>query len=195
MGERQNGGGRVVPSAQLKWQIEAVLFASSQPVSSRRLAQVLGVPEEVVLRALDELRERYESGSGVLLKQVAGGWQLLTKPEYVTVVSKVASGRKMSLSRGALETLAVVAYNQPITRAEIEALRGVNCQASLEVLLDRGLIEEVGRKRTVGRPILYGTTSEFLKALRLSSLEELPPIKPPDSAEETKGGSTLFPTP
>lgn len=196
-GRKQSDGGRVLPSAQLKWQIEAVLFASSEPVSAKRLALALGVPEDVVLQAIDELRARYEAGSGVVLKQVAGGYQLFTKPEYAAVVSRVVSGKRLTLSRGALETLAVIAYNQPITRSEIEALRGVNCQASLEVLLEKGLIEEVGRKKALGRPILYGTTDEFLKALGLSSLKDLPPLESSMSEpgpDDPGSGGTLFPT-
>lgn len=199
MAERKQGdGGRVLPSVQLKWQIEAVLFASPEPVSARRLALALAVPEDVVLQAIQELQARYEAGGGVVLKQVAGGYQLFTKPEYATVVSRVISGKRLTLSRGALETLAVIAYNQPVTRSEIEALRGVNCQASLDVLLEKGLIEEVGRKKAVGRPILYGTTDEFLKALGLSSLKDLPPLEssmPEPGPDEPGSGGTLFPTP
>lgn len=196
-GRKQGDGGRVLPSAQLKWQIEAVLFASSEPVSARRLAQALAVPEDVVVQAIQELQVRYEAGSGVVLKQVAGGYQLFTKPEYAPVVSRVISGKRLTLSRGALETLAVIAYNQPITRSEIETLRGVNCQASLEVLLEKGLIEEVGRKKSLGRPILYGTTDEFLKVLGLSSLKDLPPLEPSTlepGSEDPGSSGTLFPT-
>jgi segregation and condensation protein B len=129
---------------------------------------------------LEQLAADHErSGSGIVLRQVAGGWRLYTHPEAKPVVERfVLSSRHSRLTRAALETLAIVAYKQPVTRHQITAIRGVNSEGVLRALVDRGLLAEVGREEGPGRPVLYGTTPEFLERLGLSSVSDLPPLAP-----------------
>ncbi len=131
---------------------------------------------ENVDTALNELREHYETdGHGVELLEVAGGWQILTRPEYTEAIERAQlAARPQRLSSAALETLAIIAYRQPIARAEIEEIRGVNAGAILKSLHERGLIDVVGRGEGMGRPLMYGTTPSFLEQLALRHLEELP---------------------
>ena len=157
--------------------LEAILFAADEPVPVTRLAEALGVSEREVLKACDDL-ERSCSGRGVTLRRVAGSLMFATKPEYASLIEKVLSRKiPLSLSKGTLETLAIIAYKQPVTRQDIEAARGVNPEASIETLLEKGLIREAGRKKTLGRPKLYVTTDEFLAKTGLDSLKDLPPIE------------------
>ncbi len=151
--------------------LEAALFAAAEPLSERTLAELL--PEADVAALLAELATRY-AGRGVELVNVAGGWQFRTAPDLAPHLRKVViEARK--LSRAALETLAIIAYHQPITRAEIEAIRGVSlAQATLEALLEAGLIAPRGRKETPGRPVLWGTTELFLRRFGLRALSDLP---------------------
>lgn len=159
--------------------VEAVLFAADEPVPASRIASSLGVSEQQVENALALLAHEYE-GRGISLEKVAGGYQILTRPEYENVIRSVLGKKTPSgLSRGALETLAIIAFKQPVTRQDIEVVRGVNAEASIETLLEKGLIKEVGRKKTLGRPKLFGTTEEFLKKAGLNSLDELFAEKPP----------------
>src|SRR4029078_8088353 len=129
-----------------------------------------------VTEDLKELRRHYDDdGHGVELIEVAGGWQILTRPEYTETIERAQlAARPQRLSAAALETLAIVAYRQPIGRAEIEEIRGLNCGAILKSLQDRGLIDVVGRGEGMGRPLLYGTTAIFLEHFALRHLEELP---------------------
>lgn len=156
--------------------LEAVLFASPRVLTAAELGRVLDAPEERVERELTALGAAYERrGAGVQLRQVGGGWRLMTRPEHAQVLARLGGlARRAALSRAALETLAVVAYRQPVTRAQIEELRGVGCEGALATLLERGMVEEVGRKEAPGRPVLYGTTREFLTAFGLRDLGELP---------------------
>ncbi|HWC31914.1 MAG TPA: SMC-Scp complex subunit ScpB, partial [Actinomycetota bacterium] len=131
-----------------------------------------------VERALEELAER-RAGSGIVVRSIAGGWRLYTHPGAAPAVERfVLSSRHVRLTRAALETLAVVAYKQPVTRHQVSAIRGVDSDGVLRALVDRGLLEEVGRDDGPGRPVLFGTTPEFLERLGLSSVADLPPLAP-----------------
>lgn len=157
--------------------LEAILFSSDEPVPIGKLAEALGVSLSEIHSAALALDRLYD-GRGVMLERVAGGLMLATRPEYAAVIEKALSRKiAMALSKGTMETLAVVAYRQPVTRQDIEAARGVNPEASIETLLEKGLILEAGRKKTLGRPKLYATTDEFLKKAGLNSIDELPPLK------------------
>ena len=164
--------------------LEAVLFAADEPVPVGKLAEALGVGEQEVLRAASEL-EKSCAERGITLERVAGGLMFATKPEYASVIEKVLSRKiPVSLSKGTLETLAIIAYRQPVTRQDIETARGVNPEASIETLLEKGLIREAGRKRSLGRPKLYETTEEFLIKAGLNSIKDLPPIGGLESGRE-----------
>jgi len=166
----------VTPLAKL---LEAALFASAVPVSAaalRLMAVHAEDGENTLEAALEELRDHYENdGHGVELVEVAGGWQILTRPEYTEAIERAElAARPQRLSAAALETLAIIAYRQPIGRAEIEEIRGVGAGAILKSLVERGLIDVTGRGEGLGRPLLYGTTPSFLEQFALRHLEELP---------------------
>lgn len=156
--------------------LECVLFVATEPVSLQTLLEVLQVDTESLQSAINALRERLQD-SGLQLVQVAGGYQLCTRAEYVDVVARFLQPQPVKLSRAALETVAIIAYRQPVTLPEIEAIRGVQSDGVIRTLLQRGLIEEVGRKPTVGRPLLYATTPQFLHYFGLNSLDELPELE------------------
>jgi segregation and condensation protein B len=164
---------------QLAKLLEAALFASAVPVpldALRLMAAHSDDGESTLESALTELREHYDNdGHGVELIEVAGGWQILTRPEYTEAIERAQlAARPQRLSAAALETLAIIAYRQPIGRAEIEEIRGVGAGALLKSLNERGLIDVVGRGEGLGRPLLYGTTPSFLEQFALRHLEELP---------------------
>lgn len=162
---------------------EAILFSSDEPVPVAKLAEALGVSESEIQCAISGLEATYKD-RGIMLERVAGGMMLVTRPEYAGIIEKALSRKiALSLSKGTMETLAVIAYRQPVTRQDIEAARGVNPEASIETLLEKGLIQEAGRKKSLGRPKLYATTGEFLKKAGLESIEDLPPLK--QESEET----------
>ena len=165
--------------------IEAILFVSGEPVQLGALARALEVTELEVSAAADELASDYDyNRRGICLKRFGSHIQLSTRPDYAPQIEKLLQPiQKQSLSQAALETLAVVAYKQPVTRLDIEAVRGVKCDYSVQSLMNKGLIEEVGRKETLGRPILYGTTDAFLSHFGLTSLEDLP--QPPESQQDS----------
>ena len=142
--------------------LECFLFVAPEPVTPAQVAAALELDERAAREALEGLRERYAS-PGLQVVRVAGGYQLCTRPEHGEMVSRFLRPPAQRLSRPALESLAIVAYRQPITQPEMEAIRGVNCAGVVKTLLERGLIMEKGRKETVGRPILYVTTDQFLK--------------------------------
>jgi segregation and condensation protein B len=158
--------------------LEAILFAAEEPVEARTLAQVLEQPTDDVLAALSTLRREYvDEGRGFVLREAGGGWRLYTDPAAAPYVERfVLDGRTARLSQAALETLAVVAYKQPVTRAQIADIRGVDSDAVVRGLVGRGLVEEVGRDPGPGQPLLYGTTTAFLERLGLNDLAELPPL-------------------
>ncbi|MEW6059438.1 MAG: SMC-Scp complex subunit ScpB [Actinomycetota bacterium] len=165
---------------ELRRAIEAVLFVSDEPVSTAALAQALEVDRREVEELCDELARGYEEEeAGIVLRNVAGGWRLSTHPDAAPFVERfVLSARHSRTTRATLETLAIVAYKQPVTRHQISAIRGANSDGVLRALVDRGLVSEVGREEGPGRPILYGTTPEFLERLGLPSLSRLPPLAP-----------------
>ena len=166
----------MTPLAKL---LEAALFASATPIAVddlRAIAAHADEGETTLEAALEELRTHYDTdGHGVELVEVAGGWQILTRPEYTEAIERAQlAARPQRLSAAALETLAIIAYRQPIGRAEIEEIRGVGAGAILKSLNERGLIDIVGRGEGLGRPLLYGTTPSFLEQFALRHLEELP---------------------
>ncbi len=166
----------VTPLAKL---LEAALFASAVPVPVAALQAMAAHAESgdaTLESALEELRDHYDSeGHGVELVEVAGGWQILTRPEFTEAIERAQlAARPQRLSAAALETLAIIAYRQPIWRAEIEEIRGVGAGAILKSLNERGLIDIVGRGEGLGRPLMYGTTPTFLEQFALRHLEELP---------------------
>jgi segregation and condensation protein B len=157
--------------------IESLLFASDRPLTLNELKRHVGERDGAKLTAaLEDLRGR-RAESGVQVVQVAGGWHLRTNPENVAWVSRILAGKPPRLSRAMLETLAIVAYRQPITRPEIDEIRGVDCGPVLKTLLERNLVRMIGKKEEVGRPILYGTTPEFLRTFSLRDLTELPTLR------------------
>ena len=159
--------------------IESLLFVADGPLTIQRLGEVLeGVEKEDVRLTLDELQAELEnSRRGVRLVEVAGGYQLRTAKVNADWVKKFLGGRPARMGRATLETLAIIAYRQPITRAEIEAIRGVDVDGVINTLLDRSLIRAVARKDVPGRPFLYGTTPEFLQLFNLKDLTHLPTLK------------------
>ncbi|RQX03814.1 SMC-Scp complex subunit ScpB [Micromonospora inaquosa] len=173
--------------AELRGALEAILLVVDEPVSELVLAQVLEQPAERVGPMLDEIAAGYTSaGHGFELRRAAGGWRLYTRPEYATYVERfVLDGQSVRLTQAALETLAVVAYKQPVTRSRISAIRGVNCDGVIRTLVTRGLVEECGTEQDSGA-FLYRTTTLFLEKLGLNTVDELPPLAPflPDDVEE-----------
>jgi segregation and condensation protein B len=166
--------------------LEALLLLTAEPVTEFELAQAVGVPESIVAETLAELVAFYtETGRGFELRQVGGGWRYYTREEYADLITRyVTEGQQSKLSQAALETLAVVAYTQPISRGRVSAVRGVNVDGVIRTLLARGLIEESGNDHESGA-VLFATTSYFLERMGLQSLDDLPPLAPqlPEVAE------------
>jgi segregation and condensation protein B len=179
----QPGAALGVASTELKAIVEALVFASPEPLTEKTLVKVLaGEPKEDVVAAVAAVRADYESRPGLQWVDVAGGFQIVTRPELHEWVRRLFHERtSQKLSLPALETLAVIAYKQPITALEISEVRGVNTSGVLSTLLERHLIKIIGRKNVVGRPFLYTTTLEFLIRFGLNDLTDLPRIK--DMAE------------
>ncbi len=173
--------------------LECLLFVSGEPVLISDLARALEtdtITVEAVLRSLQiSLKER---DSGLQLLRIAGGWQLATRSEYSTAVARLLTRTSTKLSRASMETLAIIAYRQPITAPEIEAIRGVSVGGVLKTLLDRRLIQEAGRKMALGRPMLYTTTPDFLHYFGIADISQLPPLDletpPPVPAEIVADG-------
>jgi segregation and condensation protein B len=171
-------------TADIKAVTESLLFASGTPLSLRRIAEVIGVAQAEVKAAVALLRDEYTAPSrGIIMAEVAGGYQLRTAPEYADYVKTLVREKPSKLSRAALETVAIIAYRQPITKAEIEAVRGVNVDGVLNSLMTRKLVRVLGRKDVPGRPWVYGTTPQFLELFGLGGLTSLPPL--PDLHEPT----------
>ncbi len=157
--------------------LEALFFVAGEALELKRLQKLLPeVSREELLKALENLKCHYQ-GRGVVLREVAEGFRLETAPDLAPYVQRLVHGAAPRLSRAALETLAIVAYNQPITRAEIEAVRGVDCSGALKALLEKDLIRIAGRKDVPGKPLLYATTKRFLEVFGLKSLDDLPSLK------------------
>jgi len=163
--------------SEIKAIVESVLFVAGTPVSLRRLAEVIGVAQVEVKPAMTQLEEDYAAPErGVHLVAVAGGYQFRTTAENAEYVRKFVQEKPSKLSRASLETLAIIAYRQPLTKAEIEAVRGVDVDGVLNSLLTKKLVRVVGRKDVPGRPWVYGTTPQFLELFGLNDLGSLPPL-------------------
>ncbi len=158
--------------------VEAVLFAAAEPIEYNKLSTVLGMDDEQILLCLDALQNKYDAdNSGICLLKLDTKYQLCSKKEYVDAVRDVLDlKRNAPLSQAAFEVLAIVAYNQPITKPYIEQIRGVDCSGVVNTLCQRGLVEEKGRLDVPGRPVLYGTTADFLRCFSLNSLDDLPEL-------------------
>jgi segregation and condensation protein B len=168
-----------IPIAELRPALEAVLMVADQPLDHVTLASAVGYPPEQVATALTELAAEYaEQGRGFDLRNVAGGWRYYTREEYAAVVERfVLEGQQARLTQASLETLAVVAYKQPVSRARVSAIRGVNVDGVMRTLVSRGLVEECGQDEET-TALLFRTTSYFLERIGVSSLEELPELAP-----------------
>ena len=157
--------------------VEALLFAGGEAVSVQKMAQALDIDEETCAAACDSLSERCAGQGGLMILKLENSYQMCTKKEFAGNIRKLLEIRRNTpLSPAAMEVLAIVAYNQPVTRAFIEQVRGVDCIGVVGSLVEKGLIEERGRLELPGRPLLYGTTPEFLRCFNISSLDELPPL-------------------
>ncbi|MEN3615354.1 SMC-Scp complex subunit ScpB [Plantactinospora sp. ZYX-F-223] len=177
----------LIDDDELRGALEAILLVVDEPVTEILLAQVLEQPTERISAMLERLSAGYTAaGHGFELRRAAGGWRLYTRPEYATYVERfVLDGQSVRLTQAALETLAVVAYKQPVTRSRISAIRGVNCDGVIRTLVTRGLVEECGTEPESGA-FLYRTTTLFLEKLGLDTVAQLPPLAPflPDDVEE-----------
>jgi segregation and condensation protein B len=174
------------PPTNLEASLEALLFVAPAPVTAAQLAEALGQKTQNVESGLRNLETLYSQGRGLSLQWHAGRVQLTTAPEFSGAVEKFLGLEATArLSRAALEALAIIAYRQPVTRPGVDSIRGVNSDGVMKSLLNKGLIQEVGRSDGPGRPILYGTTAEFLQHFGLSSLVDLPPF---DKIEDKVGG-------
>lgn len=162
---------------QMLGALEAVLFAAGEPITVAELAMVMHLEKPQVWDLLTTLEQSYEGEErGLMLRQIGNAYQLVTKPAFYTMLTALGRKKEVKLTNAAMETLAIVAFKQPVTRAEMEAIRGVKVDSVLNNLLDYGLIMEAGRKKALGNPILYGTTDKFLNVFGLASLEDLPSI-------------------
>lgn len=173
--------------AELKKSIESIIFVSGEPVSVDKIAQVFPDIEKADIRnCIKELLTEWEEmGRGIFLAHVSGGYQFRTTPgasDHITNFLKKI--KKFRLSRAALEVIAIIAYKQPVTRVEIESIRGVDCSGVINVLMERQIIEIKGRKEVIGKPFLYGTTAEFLEVFGLKSLSDLPTLKEIDEISQ-----------
>ena len=166
--------------------MEAVLFAAGIPLSVPKLAEIIEAPEWEVQETLTELEHILtECGSGIFLRRSAGGYQLVTHPNAFPWVKKLSEKVQPTLSSSAMETLSIIAYKQPITKQEVEHIRGVRAERSMGRLLELELICEMGRKQVIGRPILYGTTDLFLRAFGLEQIADLPALPDMDDVKDT----------
>lgn len=165
----------ILSDDDLKNVLECMLFVSPQPLTTKRIAQALQIDELEIERVIHDLRLDFGS-RGVHIIRVAEGYQMCTKSQYAPYVSQLLKPERQRLSRAALETLAIVAYRQPITQPEVESIRGVNSDGVMRTLTDRGLLRQLGKRETPGRPMMYGTSEEFLCHFGLNDLTELPDI-------------------
>lgn len=168
---------------------EAVLFAAGEPVEIEKFSEVFEIDAETVESIMDMLSDRLDnSGSAVKLVRLDFCYQLCTRKEYAENIRAVLDlRRKAPLSQAALEVLAVIAYNQPVTKAYVEQVRGVDCSGVVSTLVEKGLLEEKGRLELPGRPLLYGTTANFLRCFGLKNLDELPEVPSDETIEDSNG--------
>ncbi len=172
--------------ADFEQRVEAVLLGTDRPMPAAKIGELLGgVPGKAVNQAVAALNEVYEQTQrSFRIEQVAGGWQILTLPQFADVLAALHKTKaKGQLSPAALETLAIIAYKQPILRADVESIRGVACGETIRTLMERNLVKIVGRAEEIGRPMLYGTTKQFLEVFGLSSLKDLPKVEELRSGE------------
>ena len=166
--------------------LEAVLFAAGNTMTTAQIGKILQVDAETVAKLTAELQQSYiDSRSGLTLRQVAGGYQLATRPEAFATLERLSQVVDRKISASTMETLSIIAFKQPITKPEIEHIRGVRVERALQKLLELDLITEVGRKKVIGRPILYGTTDTFLRSFGINDLSELPLL--PSTEEAVQG--------
>ena len=156
-----------------------MMFIWGEPLKAKDVADIFNIENKEALECCRELMEEYEQeGRGIVIREVNKAFQFITRPENLPYIEKLCTPvRRRKLSQSALETLAIVAYRQPVTKGEIEAVRGIRCDRVMEGLMKKGLVEEVGRAETVGRPILYATTDTFLKQFGFETIKQLPDIK------------------
>ena len=171
-----------VPLSRIAAAVESLLFASAEPLTVERLCGILEVVPEEIVDALGSLTNGAYESRGLTVLSVAGGYQMCTNPDFAHYVGRLLAPPPPRLSRAAMETLAIVAYRQPVTLPEIEAIRGVDASGVVKTLTERGMLQDVGKKETVGRPTLYATTPAFLRHFGLNDLDGLP--KMPDALEE-----------
>ena len=170
-------------SISLEQRVEALVFASERPISESRMKTVLGIEDEdatkQIKEAIDSLNESYDKNARAFrIDRVAGGYRPLTREEFAPLVSRLHADRQQQkLSQAALETLSIIAYRQPVMRAEIEVIRGVACGEVLRSIMEKRLVKIVGRAEELGRPMLYGTTRDFLNIFGLASLDDLPDVQ------------------
>jgi segregation and condensation protein B len=182
-------GQREISGAELKSIAEALIFVAEEPISAKSIADVLKLERAAVEAAITDLAKEYDARNGGLqLREIAGGWQIATRPEHHEQIRAYLKSRPSAkLSLASLETLAVIAYKQPVTVPEILEIRGVQSPSAIKTLLDKRLIVAKGRKETVGRPMMYGTSKEFLIQFGLKDLSELPSI---EDFQDLAGGET-----
>jgi segregation and condensation protein B len=179
---------KILATPDLVALVEALVFAAERPLSAAQLAEILEVGQADVVGALDELSASCDRQQrGVFLQQVAGGFQLRTRPEYADFLRKLGRRRPFRFSRAAMETLAIIAYRQPITRPEIEYLRGVDSGSVLKTLMEKHLVRILGKKDVPGKPMIYGTTAEFLELFGLADLASLPTLREFSELSEEAG--------
>lgn len=175
------------PDLRLAAATESLLFAAPEPLPLTRIAEILEVPQEDVAEALAYLTNGAYADRGVRVVCVAGGYQMVTNPDFAPYVGRLLAPPPPRMSRAAMETLAIIAYRQPVTLPEIEAIRGVDASGVVRTLSERGMVRDVGQKETVGRPTLYATTPLFLRHFGLNALEDLPPL-PSETDEDSEDG-------
>lgn len=158
--------------------IDAILYLESEPVSEENLSKYSGLSIEVVRLCVENLKAEYaQSTRGIELTQILGGWLIVPKKEYWEALKdRYGKKNETKLSRAAMETLAIIAYSQPVSKAEIEAIRGVSSDTMLRLLIDKQFVKELGKKDAPGKPIIYGTTKEFLTVFQLNSIADLPKL-------------------
>jgi len=176
--ERLQAAARRLSEARTRTVVETLLFLAERPLTAEEIRLATGLDPARIAKALDQISGQHREGiSGIVLHEVAGGWQLRTSPDNADFARRFLRVKPQRLTRAALETLAIVAYRQPVTRPEIEEIRGVDCGAVVKALLERRLVKILGKKEEPGRPILYGTTREFLEFFSLKDLASLPTLR------------------
>ena len=172
----------------IKSAFESMMFIWGEPLSAKEAGNVLGIDSDEALEIMRELAEEYEQeGRGIVIREVNGSFQYVTRESNADYIERLCTPVKIRrLSQSALEVLAIVAYRQPVTKGEIEAIRGIKCDRVMEGLLAKGLVEAVGRSQAIGRPVLYGTTDTFLKNFGFTSLKDRPEIEDIETAINTE---------